>query len=65
MWKCKAYGPYTINRVFGDGYVELKDSGDLKVFNVKGNSLKVLHQMTKSSKMVSLVFAKPWALELN
>lgn len=54
-WNSKASGSYILNKVFAYGLVEVKDSGDLKVFIMKGERLKICSWSEKALEKVSLM----------
>lgn len=59
MFRCKAFGPYTIHKICEDESVKVKDPRNSKVFSVKGKVLRASPPIDKVSKRVSLVHAKP------
>lgn len=59
MFTFMSFVPYTIQKIYEDESVEVKDPGYLKVFIFMGNELRVLPHTEKALEMVSPMLVEP------
>lgn len=62
MFRCKAVGPYIIQKIYEDESVTVKDPRNSKVFTIKSKKLKVFPINDKSIEMESLMLVEPYDL---